>query len=271
MFLRLTLPALMLLAACGDDSSTASLGNAQQPAHASMGLPGASQPAAPKNAAVAQPVKSSLSGKITFEGEAPPEAGRVDLSPDPYCADHHGETGLTTPSTLVLGAGGGVKDVFVQLTRGVPDEKRDAPEEAVVLDQSGCTYEPHVFGVMKKQDIRILNSDATLHNIHALPNSNKEFNLAMPNKGDERTQAFKKAEDAIRIKCDVHPWMLTFCFVLEHPYYAVTGADGSFRMNLEGLADGEYGIKLWHETLGEHEGTITVADGAAGFEHAFGK
>ena len=54
------------------------------------------------------------------------------------------------------------------------------PSEPAVLDQQGCIYEPHVFGMMAGQDLLVKNSDATLHNIHSMPKVNKEFNIAMP-------------------------------------------------------------------------------------------
>jgi hypothetical protein len=212
---------------------------------------------------------AAITGMIKVEGKLE-RIEPVDLSSDPHCVELHGEEStMSNPIGVIRNDDGGLKDVFIQLTRNVPDKKYDRPDEPVVIDQIGCTYTPHVWGVMKKQDILIKNSDATLHNIHALPKSNKEFNLAMPNKGDERTQKFKKAEDAVKIKCDVHPWMATFAFVLEHPYFAVSGADGSFTLPTADLPDGDYGVKIWHEVLGEAEGTVKVAGGAGTFEHVF--
>jgi hypothetical protein len=261
---------LLVCVACGEGS--ANVGDdpvsGEPVVSAAEGAP-AAQPAGKAAGKAAARPAAAVTGKVRFEGEVP-EPEKVDLSPDPYCKDHHGDTGMVPPSTIRRGADGGLADVFVQLTTGVPDEKYEAPEEPAVLDQRGCTYEPHVFGVMKRQPIKILNSDATLHNIHAMPRSNKEFNLAMPNEGDVREQEFKKAEEAVKIKCDVHPWMLSYCFVMEHPYFAVTDAGGSFSIPSD-LADGEYGIKLWHETLGEAEGKLTVKDGAGTFEHTYKK
>jgi hypothetical protein len=264
--------ALLVCVACGGSSAAFGDEPAQNAPVAAAASTAAGQDApaekAPAEEAPAKP-KAAVTGTVKFEGEIPaPE--RVDLSPDPVCKEHHGDAGMSSPSTVKRGEGGGLADVFVQLTTGVPDEKYEAPKEPVVLDQQGCTYVPHVFGLMKKQTIKILNSDATLHNIHAMPRSNKEFNLAMPNKGDVREQEFKKAEEALKIKCDVHPWMLAYAFVMEHPYFGVTDAKGKFSIPSD-LADGEYGIKLWHETLGEATGTLTVKDGAGTFEHTYKK
>jgi hypothetical protein len=221
--------------------------------------------AAPANAPAATPAREggAVSGTITFGGQEV-SGEEVDLSPDAYCVEHH------SGGPYVIGEvkSGPLKDVFVQLD-GVPDEKYEAPDSPVVLDQIRCSYEPHVFGVMKKQDIEIRNSDETLHNIHPTPESNKEFNLAMPNKGDVRSKSFRKAEDAIPFKCDVHPWMNAYCFVMDHPYFAVTDENGAFAIDTTGLPDGEYKVKVWHEVLGEKDGTVTVAEGAATYDFDF--
>lgn len=213
--------------------------------------------------APAQP--AGVRGKVLFKGKVPP-AINIDMASDPYCVGQHAD-GVSNQHVKV-DAGGGLADAFVSLT-GVPDERYEAPETPVLLDQHGCNYTPHVFGIMKKQDITILNSDDTLHNIHAVPKKNKEFNVGMPEKGMEITKTFKKDEDAIFIKCDVHPWMAAYCFSMEHPYFGVTGADGSVSIDASGLPDGEYGVRIWHETLGEATATVKVAGGAASFEHTY--
>jgi hypothetical protein len=209
---------------------------------------------------------AGLSGHIKLKGEAP-VAEPVDMSGDSVCHGMH-EGGMTM-STVSVGEANGLADVFVQLTSGVPDERYKAPKEAVVLDQAGCTYVPHVIGMMKKQDIKILNSDETLHNIHPDPKINREFNVGMPEKGMEITKTFKKAEEALVVKCDVHTWMRAYVFVMEHPYFGVTDADGNFRIDTSELPDGEYGVKLWHETLGEKEGKLTLAGGKATYDFTY--
>ena len=232
--------------------------------------PAAAQPAAP--AEPAQPAASgAVTGKISFEG-TPPAREKVDLSPDAVCKEAHGAEGMLNPIGVEVDAGGGLHNVFVQIM-GVPESafKDGKDMSPITLDQHGCNYAPHVFGIMKKQKLTILNSDPTLHNIHSQPKVNKEFNLAMPDKDSTREQEFKKAEEAIHIKCDVHPWMGAYVFVMEHPYWAVSGADGSYTIDTTGLADGDYTVKVWHETLGSAEGKVSIKGGAATFAHTFKK
>lgn len=227
-------------------------------------LPGVSlaQDALVTDTVEAAPAVAGITGKITFKGEAPAPAP-VDMASDPVCEGSH--AGGISRTTVIVGSGGGLKDVFVSLT-GVPDKRYKAPKTPVVLDQRGCTYVPHVFGIMKKQDLEILNSDDTLHNIHAMPKRNKEFNLAMPLKDMKVKKSFKKDEEAILIKCDVHAWMKAYCFSMEHPYFGVSGADGNVTIDTTDLPDGTYGVTLWHETLGKSESSVTVSGGSGSFE-----
>lgn len=211
------------------------------------------------------PTAGAISGQVRFKGEAP-KAPEVDLSSDPVCVGLHPDG--FDHETVRTTAGGGLADVFAWIANA-PDERYKAPKEPVVLDQVGCSYTPHVFGMVKKQDIKILNSDETLHNIHAVPKDNKEFNVGMPAGTPAITKTFKKDEMAIRIKCDVHPWMNAYAFSMEHPYFGVSDANGNLRIDTTDLPDGDYEVKLWHETLGESSTRVTVADGAASFELEF--
>ena len=112
------------------------------------------------------------------------------------------------------------------------------PSEPVQFDQNGCVYTPHVFGIQVGQTFQILNSDPLMHNLHALAEENRPFNFGMPNQGDKREQAFRVPEVMLHIKCDVHPWMAAFISVFEHPYFAISGADGSF--TIPNLPPGDY-------------------------------
>src|SRR3989338_6299945 len=107
-------------------------------------------------------------------------------------------------------------NVFIQVKGGLPNKAYPAPQDAVVLDQKGCTYAPHVFAVMVGQPLKILNPDGTLHNVHALAKVNAEFNMAMPQFRKEVEQTFEKPEPMFPIKCDVHPWMGGWMTVMSH-------------------------------------------------------
>jgi hypothetical protein len=127
-----------------------------------------------------------------------------------------------------------------------------------VLNQQGCHYTPHVFGVQVGQPLDILNSDDTLHNVHAAAQVNQEFNLGQPFKGMKTTRTFDKPEVMIPFKCDVHTWMNAFVGVLAHPYFAVSADGGKF--SLKTLPPGTYEIEAWHEKLGTQTQTVTVGE-----------
>jgi hypothetical protein len=119
-----------------------------------------------------------------------------------------------------------------------------------------CRYTPHVFGVRVGQPLDITNSDPTLHNIHATPKNNAEFNQGQPIQGMKTTKTFTTPEVMVPFKCDVHGWMNAYVGVLDHPYFATTGTDGKF--SLKSLPPGTYTIEAWHERLGAQTQSVTI-------------
>ncbi len=133
-----------------------------------------------------------------------------------------------------------LRNVFVYVKEGIAGLAFEPPKAAVTLDQRGCLYEPRVLGIMVHQPLKIVNDDNTLHNIHALPRLNREFNIGQPNEGMLSIRSFDVPEIMIPVRCDVHPWMKAYIGVLDHPFFSVTGDDGSFQ--IVGLPPGSYVI-----------------------------
>jgi hypothetical protein len=125
------------------------------------------------------------------------------------------------------------------------------------IDQKACHYVPHVFGVRVGQTVEIVNSDPTLHNIHAMPKGNQEFNNGQPIQGMKMTHTFTAKEVMVPFKCDVHGWMNAYVGVMDNPYFAVTDANGKFEM--KNLPPGTYTIEAWHEKLGTTTQSVTIA------------
>jgi hypothetical protein len=155
-----------------------------------------------------------------------------------------------------VGDGGALQNVFVYVKDGLGDLRFPIPTAPILLDQKGCHYVPHVLGVQLGQRVEIVNSDPTLHNVHALPTVNQEFNVGQPWPGMKHTHQFSTKEVMVRFKCDVHPWMHAFVGVLDHPYFAVSAGDGTF--SLKGLPPGTYTVEAWHETLGTQTQMVTI-------------
>ena len=208
-------------------------------------------------AAVQNPVDAAtagnIAGSVTFEGDAPAMAA-IDMSDEQVCADKHSSTPMTKE---VLVSNGMLANVFVYVKEGLESLTFPIPSPAL-LDQDGCTYLPHVMGVMTDQDITIRNSDGLLHNINASPTMQRGFNTSQPT-NMESTRAFGTAEVMVPVRCDVHGWMTAYIGVLAHPYHSVSGSDGSF--DLSTLPPGDYVIEAWHERYGTQTQNVTVATG----------
>ncbi|MFL6198387.1 MAG: carboxypeptidase regulatory-like domain-containing protein [Thermoanaerobaculia bacterium] len=239
--------SLALLVACGgggDEGEDSGEGN--KVPEASSDAPADTAPAV--DTANAGGVK----GVINYSGPDPDTT--IAMNADPTCASLH-TTPVDTDKYRV--SGGKLGNVFVYVKTGLEGKNFPTPTEKKVLDQQGCQYHPHVFGIQVGQPLSIKNSDATLHNIHGMPKSNQEFNQGQPIQNMEFDHIFDKAEVMVPFKCDVHPWMNAYVGVLPHPYYAVSAEDGTF--SIDKLPPGTYTLEAWHEELGTATQQVTVA------------
>jgi hypothetical protein len=196
-----------------------------------------------------------ITGKITLKGTPPPEK---PLPLDPNCGKlHEGEPKPTT-TFYKVGSGGELGDVVVFVKDGLTGKQFPVPSEAGLLDQKGCEYNPYVSGIMTNQKILVRNSDPVLHNVHVLPavSGNKESNMAQLPHGRDMTISFPKEEMFLRVKCDVHPWMFSYINVFDHPYYSVSGKDGTFKIS--NLPPGKYTIEAAHRKAGKQTQEVTV-------------
>ena len=181
-----------------------------------------------------------VSGRVKYVGKAP-KSKRLRMDADPVCPASHKEAAIS--ESFIVDADGNLANVLVYL-KGVSFSGK-ATSAVAIIDQKGCMYSPHVIGVMAGQPVKILNSDATMHNIHALPKVNREFNKGMPKSLKEISTVFDKSEDVFVIKCDVHPWMNSYISVFDHPYFAVTDDSGSFK--IDSIPSGTYEVIAWQE------------------------
>lgn len=212
---------------------------------------------------------AEIKGTITFTGTRPKRRA-VDFGADEPCSKMHEKRPLDE-TVIVNKTNGGLQNVFVWIKKGLDGWRFAAPKEAVVLTQQGCMFVPHVFGIMVGQDLKIRNDDDTLHNIHTLSRLNPEWNFGQPKKGMEDIKKFANPEVMVKFKCDVHGWMHAYVGVTRHPYYSVTGEDGSFK--LPKVPPGEYTIEAWHEKYGSKTLTVKVADKETkeGIDFTFGE
>jgi plastocyanin len=205
--------------------------------------------------AAAPPQGAAVTGRVKFTGTRPTNP-RIDMSEEAACKAKY-TTAPPTAETVVVNANGTLANVFVYVKTGLPaGAKYPTPATPVVIDQDGCRYRPHVLGIMVGQTLEIRNSDPVLHNIKAKATKNRPFNVSQPSAGMKTNRTFAQPEVMVALECNVHGWMNAFLGVLPHPFYAVTGTDGSF--SLKGLPAGTYTIEAWHEKYGTQTATVTV-------------
>jgi hypothetical protein len=213
-----------------------------------------SAPAATSGQKVDESKAGTVTGKVVLEGAAP-KADPIKMSADPVCVREN-KAGAYSEAFIVKD--GALANVFVYVKDGLGNYVYDTPTTPVKLDQDGCRYHPHVFGIRVGQPLEIVNSDPTLHNIHAQPKVNQEFNTGQPIEGMKSAHTFTAKEVMVPFKCDVHGWMNAYVGVLDHPYFAVTGDNGTFE--LKTLPAGTYTIEAWHEKLGPQTQSVTVGE-----------
>ncbi len=199
-----------------------------------------------------QSTVGEVSGKIQFTGTKPqPKVIHMDAEPACVAAN----SGPVYTQEIEVNSNNTMRDVFVSITDGLGNRTFAVPTSPVTLDQKGCTYHPHVLGVMAGQELQILNSDNTTHNIHPMPKDNPEWNTSMPPKATPLDKKFNRPE-MIPVKCNVHPWMHAWIGVVKHPYFAVSGDDGTY--TIKGIPPGTYTITAWQEKLGPQTAQVTI-------------
>jgi len=178
---------------------------------------------------------------------------RIDMAADPACLKMHPAPVMS--DEVVTGPNGALKNAIVYISEGIGNRSFDPPTVPAVFEQKGCTYNPRILGIRARQTLRLINSDPTTHNIHPVPQNNREWNMSQPPGSPPIEQTFAR-EEIIPVKCNVHPWMRGYIAVFKHPYFAVTDKNGGFE--LKDVPAGEYTIQAWHERYGVLTQKVTL-------------
>lgn len=213
--------------------------------------------------------KATIVGIVRFNGVRPIRKPLRLIEKGGKRSDCHKlhTTDLLDESRLVSEKGE-VANVFVYVKKGIEKKSYPLPEKPAVLNQDKCMFRPRVQGIRVGQEFVMRNSDPLTHNVRSFARRNRAFNVAQPPNTPDRTRKFTAGERAVKIQCDIHPWMTAYYFVMEHPYFAVTNEKGQFK--IRGLPAGEYTLVAWHEEFGEQEVKITVAaTGSTDVEFSF--
>ncbi len=207
----------------------------------------------------------TITGSIKFTG-AKPMMAKIDMSDEATCKAKY--PAAPTKEDVMVNANGTLANVFVYVKSGLPASyQAPAPSGAVVLDQNGCRYHPHVFGVMVGQTLEIKNSDGIAHNIKAKGVKNRPFNISQPN-SMSTSRTFSTPEVMVPLECNVHGWMNAWVGVVANSFFAVS--DGTGKFTISGLPAGTYVIEAWQEKYGTQTATVTVpATGAKQADFTF--
>jgi hypothetical protein len=184
-----------------------------------------------------------------------PANSMIRMGADPLCSKANAGKRLTQ-DVVLRAADGGLANAFVDVQGKFPASP--VPAMPVTIDQQGCMYVPRVVGARVGQTLKISNSDPTAHNLHSLSLTNG-FNVSQPHAGMVYTFQLKSEDVMMRLKCDIHPWMFAYVGIASHPYVALSGADGAFRIT--GVPPGKYPIRVWHERYGRLTANVEVKAG----------
>jgi hypothetical protein len=194
----------------------------------------------------------SIKGTVLYEGE-PPIQPTLERDSDPKCAKGRADEAIVVTK-------GKLRDVVVRVKNGTAG-KHAAPAATALLDQKDCMYTPRVVGIVAGQKLQVRNSDNTFHNVWGVVSNKDLFNKPQGPKAEDLTldPSAAKAGDVVELKCGVHGWMHAYVAVQDHPFFAVTKADGTFE--IKDLPQGTYELEAWHPELGTK--TMKVVIGKA--------
>jgi plastocyanin len=194
----------------------------------------------------------SVKGRIGYSGPVPAKK-KLDRKSDKFC-----EKLPAYDESLLLSPDG--KAVANALVRVMGAPATPPPATPVVVDQVACVYRPRVQGAVEGQRVEVRNADPTFHNVHAYQDQRTLFNAGQPPKARPSNKAVP-AGGPMKLKCDVHPWMIAYVFPHSNGLFAVTDADGRF--SIDGIPPGKYTLEVWHETLGTQTLPVTIEEGKA--------
>lgn len=195
----------------------------------------------------------SITGRVIVQGKLPP-AKIISMEADPDCQDLH--PARIRDTRIQTAKDGGLANVLVYLKSGVAKRNFMPAPSPVVLDQRGCQFVPRILSARTGQTIAVSNSDPVSHNIHPMPVNNRDWNQHQAPGSPQLERRFAHAEIMIPVKCNIHGWMKSYIGVLDHPYSAITAANGTFA--LTNVPPGNYEIAAWHEAWGETAQSITL-------------
>ncbi|MYC74667.1 hypothetical protein F4X10_02705 [Candidatus Poribacteria bacterium] len=194
-------------------------------------------------------VTGTISGKVLLDRDPPalPEIV-VDKSVD-FC-------GETLKDRVLVVEDRGIQGAVVSLEWEGAVAKPEKPAQLVELQSRGCRFHPRIQATRLGNYLTLQSGDEIIHNPHGWWNDKKTvFNITLLNPNHSFKRKLKWT-GIYRVECDTHTWMKAYILVFGHPYYTLTDASGTFR--LENVPVGSYTLRVWHEILGEQRARVVV-------------
>ncbi|MCI0683619.1 MAG: hypothetical protein L0Y71_16055 [Gemmataceae bacterium] len=198
-----------------------------------------------------------VKGVITWGGDKVPERQPLDLkvNPDKKFCEMKGpileETWIVNPKNK------GLRCAFVWLAPKDKEAKlpihpslREIKQKKIIMDQPICMFIPHALALREGQSLVAKNSAGVSHNFKwsGHPDVNPGNNVLLPPNTEKEIDDLKADRLPVSIECNIHPWMRGWVRVFNHPYYAVTDANGAFE--LKNAPAGEWQLFVWHGSGG---------------------
>jgi hypothetical protein len=208
----------------------------------------------------------AVKGRIVFDGEVP-ERKEVDLVKAGFAGDDlkwFSSMGpILNEEWVIDKKSKAVQWVFLWL---LPDPPMGmamkiheslkvipAKDQQVVIDQLPQGYSQHAVGLRAGQDLLMKNTGPVAHVFNMSEGSNNAgFNVSMPSKSEYSVPKMKAERTPLQVNCPPHPWERLWLRVFDHPYFAVTKADGTFEIPF--VPAGDCRIVVWQESLGFKNG-----------------
>lgn len=192
-----------------------------------------------------------LQGRFVYEGDPPVRKPLAITADKEFC----GKQDIVEEQVVVNPANRGVANVFVWLflARGqtlpaIHESFADTAKAEVPLDASGCRFEPHACLLRTTQILLIRNRNPIGDSAKIDTLANPPLNILLPIKSESRQQYPAPERLPARVSCSLHPWESGWLLIKEHPYMAVSRADGKFA--IRNIPCGHWTFQFWHEQVG---------------------
>lgn len=195
----------------------------------------------------------TIKGRLVYGGEKAPAAKVLvpvgGASKDPsVCAS---KTAIVSDALNVDPKTLGIEFGVAYLVRpkgSNPEAAKKLLEQhpTVEIDQKNCRFTPYTTAMFQDQSIKFKSTDPVGHNVH-MTGFNNSFNQMIA-AGSQIEQKVTAERRAVTLTCDIHPWMLGYIWIFDHPFFAMTKADGSFEIT--GVPAGTQNLVVWQGSVG---------------------